>query len=62
MMGTRLALLAGGMLQTEAEIFAISTRISSPRPMYSALVPPFADPDVGMVQARWGHLNLPNHC
>src|SRR5688500_7486016 len=56
--GYKAGALAGGMLQTEAEIFAIfDADFVPPADALMHMVPPFADPGVGMVQARWGHLN-----
>jgi cellulose synthase/poly-beta-1,6-N-acetylglucosamine synthase-like glycosyltransferase len=56
--GYKAGALAAGILQTEAEIFAIFDADFVPPPdVLTRMVPPFADPAVGMVQARWGHLN-----
>ena len=56
--GYKAGALGAGMLQTEAQIFAIFDADFVPPPdVLMSMIPPFADPGVGMVQARWGHLN-----
>jgi cellulose synthase/poly-beta-1,6-N-acetylglucosamine synthase-like glycosyltransferase len=56
--GYKAGALAAGMLQSEGEIFAIFDADFVPASdVLMHMIRPFADPGVGMVQARWGHLN-----
>ncbi len=50
--------LAYGLTQSRAELVAVFDADFAPPPgLLKQLVPDFADPGIGMVQARWGHLN-----
>jgi cellulose synthase/poly-beta-1,6-N-acetylglucosamine synthase-like glycosyltransferase len=50
--------LAHGMRQTHGELIAVFDADFVPAPDFlERIVPAFQDPAVGMVQARWGHLN-----
>jgi cellulose synthase/poly-beta-1,6-N-acetylglucosamine synthase-like glycosyltransferase len=50
--------LAAGLLRTEAEFVAVFDADFAPPPdLLKKIIPEFSDPKVGMVQARWGHLN-----
>jgi len=50
--------LAAGLLRSSAELVAVFDADFAPHPdMLLRLVPEFQDAKVGMVQARWGHLN-----
>lgn len=56
--GFKAGALAAGMALTNAELFAVFDADFVPPPsILTEMVPHFADPRVGMVQARWGHLN-----
>lgn len=56
--GYKAGALAHGMTLTDAELFAVfDADFVPPRDVLLRLVPYFADERVGMVQARWGHLN-----
>lgn len=56
--GFKAGALAVGLERARGELIAIFDADFVPAPDFlRALVPWFADPRVGMVQARWGHLN-----
>lgn len=56
--GYKAGALAHGMQGSEASMFAILDADFVPAPDFlRRLVPYFADPRVGLVQARWGHLD-----
>jgi cellulose synthase/poly-beta-1,6-N-acetylglucosamine synthase-like glycosyltransferase len=56
--GYKAGALAAGLRRTEAEFLAIfDADFVPPRDFLKRLVHHFVDPRVGMVQARWGHLN-----
>ncbi len=56
--GFKAGALAAGLEQAEGELVAVFDADFVPSPEFlRASVPHFADPGVGMVQARWGHLN-----
>lgn len=56
--GFKAGALAEGMSRTSAEIFAVfDADFLPPSDFLTRTVPYFADRQVGMVQARWGHLN-----
>lgn len=56
--GFKAGALAHGLSLARGELIAIFDADFVPRPDFlRATVPAFADPGVGMVQARWGHLN-----
>jgi len=56
--GYKAGALDAGLKVAKGEIIAIFDADFLPQPEFArALVPHFADPKVGMVQARWGHLN-----
>ncbi|MBL8858502.1 MAG: glycosyltransferase [Planctomycetes bacterium] len=56
--GFKAGALAHGMKLAKGELFCIFDADFTPeRDFLTRLVPRFADPKVGMVQARWGHLN-----
>ncbi len=56
--GYKAGALDAGLQATEAELVAVFDADFVPAPDFlTRLVPHFGDPRVGMVQARWGHLN-----
>jgi cellulose synthase/poly-beta-1,6-N-acetylglucosamine synthase-like glycosyltransferase len=56
--GFKAGALAAGLRATDAELVAVFDADFVPAPDFlRRLVPHFGDPRVGMVQARWGHLN-----
>jgi cellulose synthase/poly-beta-1,6-N-acetylglucosamine synthase-like glycosyltransferase len=56
--GYKAGALAHGMERSDAELFAVFDADFVPPPdVLLRMVPYFADPRVGMVQARWTHLN-----
>ena len=56
--GYKAGALALGLAASESELFAVfDADFVPPAHLLSAAVPHFADPAVGMVQARWDHLN-----
>ena len=56
--GFKAGALAAGLAATDAELVAIFDADFVPEPDFlERLVPSFADPEVGMAQACWGHLN-----
>jgi cellulose synthase/poly-beta-1,6-N-acetylglucosamine synthase-like glycosyltransferase len=56
--GFKAGALAAGLRATDAELIAVFDADFVPAPDFlTRLVPHFGDPRVGMVQARWGHLN-----
>jgi cellulose synthase/poly-beta-1,6-N-acetylglucosamine synthase-like glycosyltransferase len=56
--GFKAGALAYGMAITQAELFAVLDADFVPHPdLLLKIVPHFADASVGMVQARWTHLN-----
>lgn len=56
--GFKAGALQHGMGLTDAELVAVfDADFVPPSDFLQQLVPHFADPKVGMVQARWGHLN-----
>jgi cellulose synthase/poly-beta-1,6-N-acetylglucosamine synthase-like glycosyltransferase len=56
--GFKAGALAAGLEDSDAELVAIFDADFVPRPDFArALVPYLDEPDVGMVQAAWGHLN-----
>ncbi|NJL27952.1 MAG: glycosyltransferase [Thermoanaerobaculia bacterium] len=56
--GFKAGALAAGLVQARGELIAVFDADFLPGPDFlRRTVPPFADPAVGMVQARWGHLN-----
>jgi cellulose synthase/poly-beta-1,6-N-acetylglucosamine synthase-like glycosyltransferase len=56
--GFKAGALAHALLETDAELVAVfDADFVPPSDFLERLVPWFAQADVGMVQARWGHLN-----
>ncbi|MDP2309258.1 MAG: glycosyltransferase [Pseudomonadota bacterium] len=56
--GWKAGALAAGLASARGELIAIFDADFVPAPDFlRRMVPPFSDPGVGMVQARWGHLN-----
>jgi cellulose synthase/poly-beta-1,6-N-acetylglucosamine synthase-like glycosyltransferase len=56
--GFKAGALAAGLVATDASLIAVFDADFVPRPDFlRCMVPHFADPGVGMAQARWGHLN-----
>jgi hypothetical protein len=56
--GFKAGALAAGLEQARGEFLAVFDADFVPRPDFLVrLIPHFHDPNVGMVQARWGHLN-----
>ncbi|HEX4823469.1 MAG TPA: glycosyltransferase [Candidatus Polarisedimenticolaceae bacterium] len=56
--GFKAGALAAGLAAARGEIIAVFDADFEPAPDFARrLVPAFADPRIGMVQARWGHLN-----
>ncbi len=56
--GFKAGALANGMALSKSDLFAIFDADFVPAPdVLLRMVPAFGDPSVGMVQARWGHLN-----
>lgn len=56
--GFKAGALAAGLESARGELIAIFDADFVPNPGFlRALVPHFSEPEVGMVQARWGHLN-----
>jgi cellulose synthase/poly-beta-1,6-N-acetylglucosamine synthase-like glycosyltransferase len=56
--GFKAGALAAGLRSARGELVAVFDADFVPPPEFlRRLVPHFSDPDVGMVQARWGHLN-----
>lgn len=56
--GFKAGALANGFARSGSELFAVFDADFVPPPhVLSSMVPHFLDPSVGMVQARWGHLN-----
>jgi cellulose synthase/poly-beta-1,6-N-acetylglucosamine synthase-like glycosyltransferase len=56
--GFKAGALDNGLTSAKGELVAIFDADFLPQPDFlRALVPHFADPVVGMVQARWGHIN-----
>ncbi|HJQ39356.1 MAG TPA: glycosyltransferase [Thermoanaerobaculia bacterium] len=56
--GYKAGALAHGMSRSASELFAVFDADFVPPPdVLLRMVPHFADPNVGMVQARWTHLN-----
>ena len=56
--GYKAGALAYGLERARGEFVLILDADFVPRPdLLKRLLPPMADPEVGMVQARWGHLN-----
>ncbi|HET7433111.1 MAG TPA: glycosyltransferase [Thermoanaerobaculia bacterium] len=56
--GYKAGALAHGMRLTDASLFAVfDADFVPPRDLLVRMLPRFADPRVGMVQARWTHLN-----
>jgi len=56
--GYKAGALAWGMLQTDAELFAIFDADFVPDSDFlERMVPHLQQPGIGMVQARWGHIN-----
>ncbi len=56
--GFKAGALAFGCARARGELFAVFDADFVPPPdLLARLVAPFSDPHVGMVQARWGHLN-----
>lgn len=56
--GYKAGALAAGLACTDSELIAVFDADFVPPPgLLRALVPHFADPQVGAVQARWSHLN-----
>lgn len=56
--GFKAGALAAGLRVAKADLVAVFDADFVPRPDFlRATVPWFGDPGVGMVQARWGHLN-----
>ncbi|RMG12565.1 MAG: glycosyltransferase [Deltaproteobacteria bacterium] len=59
--GYKAGALAHGLARARGELIAIFDADFVPPPDFLLrLLPHFADPTVGMVQARWGHLNREN--
>ncbi|HNH49119.1 MAG TPA: glycosyltransferase, partial [Myxococcota bacterium] len=58
--GYKAGALQAGLASARGELIAIFDADFVPAPDFlQRMVPSFADPAVGMVQARWGHLNEP---
>lgn len=56
--GFKAGALAEGMRRSDSELFAVFDADFVPPPdVLTRMVPYFADPRVGMVQARWTHIN-----
>ena len=56
--GYKAGALSAGMAQAKGDLIAIFDADFLPQPEFlRRVVPHFAEPDVGCVQARWGHLN-----
>ena len=56
--GFKAGALAAGLARARGDLVAVFDADFVPRPDFlRRLTPAFADPAVGMVQARWGHLN-----
>jgi hypothetical protein len=56
--GFKAGALAAGLAATDSELVAVFDADFVPTPDFlEQAVPWFADPEVGMVQGRWGHLN-----
>jgi len=56
--GFKAGALAHGMASSDCELFAVfDADFVPPRELLMRMIPSFADATVGMVQARWGHLN-----
>jgi len=56
--GYKAGALAYGLERAEGEFVLILDADFVPSPdLVRSLLPPFADPEIGMVQARWDHLN-----
>lgn len=56
--GFKAGALAAGMALTDAELFAVfDADFVPPAGILRDMIPYFCDEKVGMVQARWGHLN-----
>jgi len=56
--GFKAGALAAGLLRARGDLIAVFDADFVPDPTFlSRVIPTFADPRVGMVQARWGHLN-----
>ncbi|MBN1218132.1 MAG: glycosyltransferase [Anaerolineae bacterium] len=56
--GFKAGAMAYGLSQTNEEFIAIFDADFVPHPDFlRRVIPHFADPEVGMVQTRWGHLN-----
>jgi cellulose synthase/poly-beta-1,6-N-acetylglucosamine synthase-like glycosyltransferase len=56
--GYKAGALAFGMTRSSSELFAVfDADFVPPADSLLRMVPEFANPSVGMVQARWGHLN-----
>ncbi len=56
--GYKAGALAYGLARARGEfVLILDADFVPPRDLLKRLLPPFADPRVGMVQARWGHLN-----
>lgn len=56
--GFKAGALAEGLRRSDAELFAVFDADFVPPPdVLLRMVPYFADPNVGMVQARWTHIN-----
>jgi cellulose synthase/poly-beta-1,6-N-acetylglucosamine synthase-like glycosyltransferase len=56
--GFKAGALEAGLVQARGEFIAIFDADFIPSPDFlTRLMPHFADPNVGMVQARWGHVN-----
>ncbi len=56
--GYKAGALAAGLARARGELVAVfDADFVPPADFLARLVPRFADPGVGMVQARWGHLN-----
>ncbi len=56
--GYKAGALACGLERARGEfVLILDADFLPPRDLLKRLLPPFADPAVGMVQARWGHLN-----
>lgn len=57
-LGFKAGALAAGLRATDAEFLAVFDADFVPPPQFvKELIHHFTDPQVGMVQARWGHLN-----
>jgi hypothetical protein len=56
--GFKAGALAEGLRSTDSEfVLVLDADFVAPPTLVRDLLDPFADPDVGMVQARWDHLN-----